>query len=481
MSASSRSKDMKTYIHSIIGIIIMFGFGCLPAPEPITPMGMQILGIFIGLIYLWCLVDLLWPSVLSIIALGMTEYTDFNGAMGLAFGNAQAILMLFLLSIFVVLEDVGLNRYISSKLLSLPILKGRPWLFVFAWFMIAYILSTLTNGIAVILFMWNIFYNLAEQTGYKKGDSFVCCMLVGTAIAASFGFIALPFRSAGYVFVSALQNISGVMVPSATYILAMFFMCVVTMLNYMVIMRFFYKVDVEKIKSLDNSVFKEKDMVLNRLQKFLIGYLAAFIICLAAPSMLPKTWFITQFFAKITVVGTSMLFFVGLAIIRFDGKPLMNFQQLANKLAWSLFFLLVAALAISSILVSEGTGISAFVMGILNPLFAGKSVIFFYAVLLFFAIAITCFSNNVVTGMLMLTFLYMFSMQNAVNLIGMEFLISIAVIMAFLTPSASIPGAMIYDSEWMDTKDILKYTFAAEVYIYLTLCIIGIPLVSIVF
>ena len=63
MSALSRSKDMKTYIHSIIGIIIMFGFGYLPAPEPITPMGMQVLGIFIGLIYLWCLVDLLWPSV----------------------------------------------------------------------------------------------------------------------------------------------------------------------------------------------------------------------------------------------------------------------------------------------------------------------------------------------------------------------------------------------------------------------------------
>ena len=83
--------------------------------------------------------------------------------------------------------------------------------------------------------------------------------------------------------------------------------------------------------------------------------------------------------------------------------------------------------------------------------------------------------------MLMLTFLYMFSTQNAVNLIGMEFLISIAVIMAFLTPSASIPGAMIYDSEWMDTKDILKYTFVAEVYIYLTLCVIGIPLISLVF
>lgn len=81
----------------------------------------------------------------------------------------------------------------------------------------------------------------------------------------------------------------------------------------------------------------------------------------------------------------------------------------------------------------------------------------------------------------MLTFLYMFSTQNAVNLIGMEFLISIAVIMAFLTPSASIPGAMLYDSEWIDTKDTLKYTFIAEIFIYLVLCFIGIPLVSFIF
>lgn len=481
MGSSIGNKDLKIYIHSLIGIIIMFGFGYLPALEPITPVGMQILGILIGVIYLWCAVDLLWPSVLSIIALGLSDYTNFSGAMNLAFGNSQAMLMIFLLAIFVIFENVGLNEWLSSKLLTLPALKGRPWLFIFIWYMIAYLLSTFTNGIAVILFMWNIFYNLAEQTGYKKGDSFVCCMLVGTAIAASFGFIALPFNAAGYVFVSALQNMAGVTVPSATYIFAMFLMCVITMLLYMAVMKFLHKVNIEKIRYLDNAIFSNGSNPLNPSQKFLIGYLIIFIICLAAPSMLPKSWFITQFFSKITITGTSMLFFVVLSIIRFDGKPLMSFQFIANKIGWSLFFLLVAALAISSTVVSEGTGISAFVMNILNPLFAGKSVIFFYVVLLLFAITITCFSNNVVTGMLMLTFLYMFSTQNAVNLIGMEFLISIAVIMAFLTPSASIPGAMLYDSEWIDTKDTLKYTFIAEIFIYLVLCFIGIPLVSFIF
>ena len=40
-----KSKDMKYYIKSVIGLLIMFGFGQLPPIDPLTPMGMRILGL----------------------------------------------------------------------------------------------------------------------------------------------------------------------------------------------------------------------------------------------------------------------------------------------------------------------------------------------------------------------------------------------------------------------------------------------------
>ena len=70
-------KNMSYLINSIIGIALMFGIPLIPPIEPLTKIGMQLGGIFIGLVYLWSTVDLLWPCLLGIIALAFTDYVDF--------------------------------------------------------------------------------------------------------------------------------------------------------------------------------------------------------------------------------------------------------------------------------------------------------------------------------------------------------------------------------------------------------------------
>ena len=47
-----KSKDMQYYIKSVIGLVIMFGFGQLPPIGPLTPLGMRIVGLFVGLVFL---------------------------------------------------------------------------------------------------------------------------------------------------------------------------------------------------------------------------------------------------------------------------------------------------------------------------------------------------------------------------------------------------------------------------------------------
>ena len=66
-------KNMSYLINSIIGIALMFGIPLIPPIEPLTKIGMQLGGIFIGLVYLWSTVDLLWPCLLGIIALAFTD------------------------------------------------------------------------------------------------------------------------------------------------------------------------------------------------------------------------------------------------------------------------------------------------------------------------------------------------------------------------------------------------------------------------
>ncbi len=54
--------DVKQYVYAIIGIVLMFCGWFIPAREPITEVGMQIIGIFIGLVWLWSTSGMLWPS-----------------------------------------------------------------------------------------------------------------------------------------------------------------------------------------------------------------------------------------------------------------------------------------------------------------------------------------------------------------------------------------------------------------------------------
>ena len=57
-------KNAAYYINSVITVVLMLGIGFLPAPDPMTPMGMKVLGIFIGALYGWTTVNTVWPSIL---------------------------------------------------------------------------------------------------------------------------------------------------------------------------------------------------------------------------------------------------------------------------------------------------------------------------------------------------------------------------------------------------------------------------------
>lgn len=109
MSEAKKSSSAY-YIHVAIVILLMFFFKYLPAPAPVTPYGMNILGIFIGLIYGWSLCGLAWPSVLAMVALGLSEYGITESVFALVFGQANLVLMIFGFMVFCPLRRKRLDR-----------------------------------------------------------------------------------------------------------------------------------------------------------------------------------------------------------------------------------------------------------------------------------------------------------------------------------------------------------------------------------
>lgn len=78
MSEAIAKKNNLFYVHVAITLLFMFGFGYLPPLEPITVMGMKMLGIFIGLIYAWTTTSLLWRLLSECWQLLLPESTPWR-------------------------------------------------------------------------------------------------------------------------------------------------------------------------------------------------------------------------------------------------------------------------------------------------------------------------------------------------------------------------------------------------------------------
>ena len=55
-------------INTAITLLLMYGFGYLPAFGGITPVGMKLLGIFLGVIYGYSTCEIIWPSLAAMMA-----------------------------------------------------------------------------------------------------------------------------------------------------------------------------------------------------------------------------------------------------------------------------------------------------------------------------------------------------------------------------------------------------------------------------
>lgn len=153
MTETAKTKNTWWYINSILVILLTIGIGYLPPFGQITPLGMKVLGVFIGVLYGWCTVSMLWPSVWGIVALGCTGFCTVKESFGLAFGNDIVLLVVAVFMFAKYLEDSGLSQYMANWFISRKIGEGRPWVFTALILAAAYMLSSFVS-----IFLYNRYY-----------------------------------------------------------------------------------------------------------------------------------------------------------------------------------------------------------------------------------------------------------------------------------------------------------------------------------
>ena len=476
-------KTDKVYsVHVLIGLALMFGVGFLPPFSVVTSVGMQLIGIFLGLIYLWSTCGILWPSLLGLIAVALSDYTDINGVISSAFGNPTIIVLIFILALLGAIDTFQVNQYLSQWFLSRKIIEGRPWVFTLMWFGATYVLGMFGNSIFSIFLMWGIFYKLADMVGLQKEDKYTIQLLVGTVLTGAIASVVFPFKDMGLFLISTYQKMSpGFNVSTTGFIIVSIAVGWCTILIYTLAMRFVFRTDVSKLRQISPQMFQDNALPpMNKLQKFLLAYMFIFIGALCLPSFLPAGWALTGKLNELGMCGIALVFFVFLCILRIDGKSLVNFSALAgSKITWDLIFLMAAATCVSGAMVGEGTGVREFLSSSLGPVFANASPFVFAVLLCGVTLLLTNVANNGVVAILAITVVLIFSTQYDINAAAMVTLLCFTCNMAFLLPASSVFGAILHgNTQWLSPKDIYGYAVCIMIICLIVTIIIGIPLAN---
>ena len=135
--------------------------------------------------------------------------------------------------------------------------------------------------------------------------------------------------------------------------------------------------------------------------------------------------------------------------------------------------MLVVIMLLSSLLMSDATGLKPWLVTVLSPILTGFSGIAFLVVMFVIALILTNFMNNIIVGIMFLPVLGTFYASVGANPAVGVLLILLAINIAFLTPAASPTAAMCYaKSDWMHKQDVLK-VMCLTIVVY---SLVGLPL-----
>lgn len=487
MSATVKKKHSLYLLHLIIGFGIMAIFWAIPPIDPITPLGMRCVGAFLSMVYLWSAVDTLWPSMVGLFALAISGYggdAGFNGVWMVAIGTNTVLLTLFAMILFGGMDAIGDTKYITKWFLTRKIFKGRPITFLAIFFALCFVLASVCSPITSLILLWPISMNLMETLGVKKGERIWSHFFVGMFAVSTLAQPLFPFKGAELIPYSAFQKMTASMgnpmsIPMVPYIIVCLVITALFTAIYLFLLRFVLRVDLSKFKAIDPDMLEKQIQLppMNLQQKIYLIMIPLYLLMILVPTFI-KGNIICDALTTIGPLGVSLLWTMLFLIIKIDGKPLLDFKEVAYRnFDWGIFFMIAAAVYGADTLSNEATGVPDFLIQALTPVLGGRSELGFVFIMFTFALILTNFANNAAMAVVLMPVVLNFSNQLGLNPMPVATGVILMVFVAMLTPAASPHAGMMHGMRNIyTTKDILRIGFPMCIGALLLYTFIGYPL-----
>lgn len=471
----------KKYIHVVIMLAFMAGFKFLPPIGGLPQLGMEILGIFIGMLWGWSTLGFTLPSIFVVVFLGLSDYTTCTAALNKGFGDSTTVLIFFLLLFAAAVEECGLSAAVANWLLSRRITEGRPWVLSFMFLLAGWLMGCLVSLYASIVLLWSIFLHMCEQVGYKPLEKYPVMMIAGISVMCDIGAAMLPFKGISIIYMRQMNafyegfSVNYAQFTAVTAILGLLFIfCFLFFGKYII------KADVSRLQNTDVFSMHRHDK-LTHDQKVIGFLLILMMVLLFLPSILPKESALYAVVNNLGTYGTPALIVGAFLLWNLNSSRYSLSKLIYHGVQWDLVFMFVAIANIGGALTSEEGGIMILLKSVLEPLYGNLGTIGFIIVSMLIPLLVTQVANNVVVVTVFVPIMCSFMAECGANPYIMTVLGCWILNIAFLTAPASGPAAMIFGHSWVDTKS--AYLYGAWV-LLLTIVLglgVGIPLAYLIF
>ena len=479
-AAIKRQNPVVYYAIVVICVAIMFlGKYITPFAPEITPVGMGVLGVFIGVVILWSSVGgSVWPSILAIVALGCTGFSTVTEAISSSLGAMMVFNILCICAMTSGLTASGADKKMAHWLITRKMWIGKPYLFTFVFLFAFFLISSVTFAMAMIFICWTILRKMADEVGVSMRHRYFVTMTIYAVVASSLGEFVIPIKGWQYALCNIFAGASGAPANIGLYILVTFIIGIVMMIIMVAVMKPLFKVDFTPIANYRPKEIQPGELRLNGSQ------LAILIVLIVSMLLSIFTNFLTgegAFAKAMTTLGLPGIFGIALVILCIiktkEGKPVLEFTKVMGGISWSPILLVGIATCLSSALTNEACGFMAFFSRTLVPLLAGKSAFVVYAFVIIVACVLTNVASNMGIGMMMIPIAVPIFQAAGCNMNVAAIAVMYTACFGFILPGAAAVSPLMYSNTDLTKPEILKTTTFAVV-LYIIIGIIVFPVLD---
>lgn len=471
----------------IVAAILIYFLGILSGN-----LAIKTLSIFAMSLVLWIFVSIDWPSLITLLALGLSF--GFGKAFTGAFGNSTVAFLLFTFVLVYPLSKTNFIRRCTVAFTTNRIATKGPWYFVaFLFAAVTFMGLFISPSVLFVAFM-PFLEDICNVLGIRKGGKVGNMLMMGTAMLIS---LSSGMTAIGHVWptlaIGFYNSATGKDITQFQYMCFGIPIGITLAIILFAVFRFIY-IKKDEIFVPDNincinidNAQKLKGMIpkADAKEKIILIVMGIVVALWVVPSLIKGIF--PEVYKVINGYTTAMPPLLGCIILFFftdnEGKRILDFKEVTQKgILWGAILMTGTATWLGSCLTNEEVGISAWLTDKLSPIASGMPV---FGMVLFFMIWVileTNFSSNIVTTTVVSTVALSVLTalpEGSVSVGAVLAMIGFAAAICNMTPAGqSTINTVAIGSGWTDTKSMFVWGGVFAVAAILVLTFIGYPWAS---